>query len=276
MIHLQLLEKSYLVIYSNQDSISLCLKSCKVCLNGAVRAFHLAAQGPYPCCKGQLSNAWTVREITKLTQLEPSLGWLPGLQGQPACTRPESYWLPLRWHSCDGSVGHLMTGWRWGEAKVSCSQVPQKGTQALPAAVGGKELACAGASRAERSTGAQGFRRQSAIQDQAGLRGWVSCYLAALSPALEMGWRGQDSYLKMCRIRHFWTICPSRGKKKTPRTLKMYNILCPVQVKDLDAVLQCKSIRTHLWVFQGTDNDAKQIQAQFSDAARSLLLRRKV
>lgn len=38
---------------------------------------------------------------------------------------------------------------------MSCSQVPQKGTQALPAAVGGKELACAGASRAERSTGLQ-------------------------------------------------------------------------------------------------------------------------
>lgn len=74
-----------LAIYSNQYSNSPCLKSCKVCLNGAVRAFHLAALGPHPCCKGQLRNAWTIREIIKLTQLEPRLGSVPGLQGLCAC-----------------------------------------------------------------------------------------------------------------------------------------------------------------------------------------------
>lgn len=74
-----------LAAYSNQYSNPLCLKSCKVCLNEAVRASHLATLGPYPCCKGQLSNAWTIREIINLTQLEPRLGSLPGLQRLCAC-----------------------------------------------------------------------------------------------------------------------------------------------------------------------------------------------
>lgn len=99
-----------LVIYSNQYSNSLSLKSCKVCLNGAVRAFHLAALGPRPCCKGQLSNAWTIREIIKLTQQEPRLGFLPGLQRLRACSRAEGSWLRLQWHWCDRGVGHQGQG----------------------------------------------------------------------------------------------------------------------------------------------------------------------
>lgn len=138
-----------------------------------------------------------------------------------------SYWLQSQWRSCDGSVGHLMTGWRWGTTKRPAIRYPRKVPQALPAAAGGEEVACAGASSIEHSAGARGFRKQSAIQDKAGLWDWTSCYLAPLS--LHWKWErgGQDSYLKMCRRQHLWPICYSgRGGGVEPNwKFTIYSVL---------------------------------------------------
>lgn len=164
-----------LVIYSNQYSNSLCLKSCKVCLNGPVRAFHLAALGPHPRCKGQLSNAWTIREIIKLTQLKARLGSLPGLQRLRACSRAESYWLQLQWHWCEDSVGHQGQG-EGGEPEEE--PVLQSGTS--------KRYPRPCEQREERSWPAQGPPAWDApaLEHRAlgeGFWGLMSCYLTALS-----------------------------------------------------------------------------------------------
>lgn len=156
-----------LAAYSNQYSNLLCLKSCKVCLNGAVRAFHLAALGPHPCCKGQLSNAWTIREIINLTQLEPRLGSLPGLQRLCACYG----------YSCSDSG--VTAGWDTrdrvkGEAGgrgCPAGRNPKKAPQILLAACG-EELACTGAS-------SMGCTQHRGLKD--GFWGIVSCYPTALS-----------------------------------------------------------------------------------------------
>lgn len=146
-----------LVIYSNQYSNSLCLKSCKLCLNGAVRAFHLAALGPHPCCKGQLSKARTIREIKQLTQLEPRL------QRLCACS-----WLWLQWHWCD--IRDRAKGAAGGRG-CPAARYPTKVPPTLPAACG-EEPACTGAS----STGCTQHR---ALTE--GLGGLVSCYPTAFS-----------------------------------------------------------------------------------------------
>lgn len=154
-----------LIIYSNQYSNSLCLKSCKVCLNGAVRTFHLAALGLHPCCKGQLSNAWTIREIMKWTQLEPGLGSLPELQG--LCSR---CWPGLQWHCCDRTVGPQGQG-GGGAGGTGCpvGRHPKKVPQTLPAAWG-EEL--------DRGS-SMGCTQHRALK--AGFWSLVSCYPTALS-----------------------------------------------------------------------------------------------
>lgn len=188
---MQLLKNSYLVIYSNQDSISLCLKSCKVCLKGAVRAFHLAAQGPYPCCKGQLSNARTVREIIKLTQLEPRLGRLPGLRG----TLPAQRLSTPAYHHRDSrvTVARDSSGQGEGEGGTKCPAIryPKNVPQALPAAAGGGELAVAGAPSTEQSAraGVSGGRRQSVMRQDFG----TGCPVTLLACPWKWGVRGKIS-----------------------------------------------------------------------------------
>lgn len=208
MIHLQLLEKSYLVIYSNQDSICLCLKSCKVCLNGAVRAFHLAAQGPYPCCKGQLSNAQTVREIIKLTQLEPRLGSLPGLP---------RHWGP-RDTACACNDAHVLAAWdiswqgegeEWGQSVLQ-SRIPKRYLRPCLHRV------------SLHSWGAQGFGTQL-IQDEAEF-GLVSCYLSAFS----LHWKAVETErfpLKNVQNKTFVALLPLFGGEKKIWKFTIYSIL---------------------------------------------------
>lgn len=129
--------------------------------------------------------------------------------------------------------------------KASCNQVPQKGTPgpACSSRWRGSSLCRGLQHRAQRgSTGLQEAVGNPGQGRTLGLDVLLPC---SLVPALEMGERGARFLLKNVQkttlMAHLLLWTGGWGGTK----LKIYNILSLVQVKDLHAVLQSKSTKTH-------------------------------